>query len=105
MLRIRTPQHTKLVTCDRNSKANPYKWKFVNYKETGNQEPARTDSSHKDQLPLIRNKEGQRGKLVSTVEQNRHIPKVSVLQRRQSASSVGRKAITVLGIFITNLPD
>ena len=68
MLRIRTPQHTKSVTCDRNSKANPYKWKFINYKETGNQEPARTDSSHKDQLPMIRNKEGQRGKLVSTVE-------------------------------------
>lgn len=47
MLRIRTPQHTKSVTCDRNSKANPYKWKFINSKETGNQEPARTDSSHK----------------------------------------------------------
>ena len=43
----------------------------------------------------IRNKEGQRGKLVSTVERNRHTPKVSVLQRRQSASSVGRKGITV----------
>ena len=95
MLRIRTPQHTKSVTCDRNLKANPYKWKFINSKETGNQEPARTDGSHKDQLPMIRNKEGQRGKLVSTVEQNHHIPKVSVLQRRQSASSVGRKGIMV----------
>ena len=29
------------------------------------------------------------------MEQNRHIPKVSVLQRRQSASSVGRKGTTV----------
>ena len=44
---------------------------------------------------MIRNKEGQRRKLVSTVERNSHIPKVSVWQRRQSASSVGRKGITV----------
>ena len=89
------PQHTKSVTCDRNSKANYYKWKFINSKEAGNQEAAGTDSSHKDQLPMIRNKEGQRRKLVSTVERNRHIPKVSVLQRGQSASSVGSKGITV----------
>ena len=32
---------------------------------------------------MIRNKEGQRGKLVSTVERNRHIPKVSVRQREK----------------------
>ena len=43
---------------------------------------------------MIRNKEGQRGKLVSTVERNRHIPKVSVRQRGKSALSVGRKGIT-----------
>ena len=76
-------------------KGEPLQMEVHNSKETGNQEPARTDGSHKDQLPMIRNKEGQRGKLVSTVEQNHHIPKVSVLQRRQSASNVGRKGITV----------
>jgi len=47
------------------------------------------------QVPVIRNKRSQREKVVSTVERNRHIPKVSVLQRRQSTSSVGRKGITV----------
>ena len=91
MLRIRTPQHTKSVTCDRNSKANPYKWKFINSKETGNQEPARTDSSHKDQLPMTRNKEGQRGKLVSTVEQNRHIPKSECPAKKAKCFKCGKE--------------
>ncbi|PFX34396.1 Retrovirus-related Pol polyprotein from transposon 17.6 [Stylophora pistillata] len=56
-------------------KANHYKWKFINSKETGNEEPTGTDSSNRDQLPVIRNREGQRGKLVSIVERNRHVPK------------------------------
>ena len=47
------------------------------------------------QVPMIRNKQNLKEKVASTVERNRHIPKVSVLQRRQSASSVGRKGITV----------
>lgn len=70
-----------MVICDRNSKANHYKWKLINSKETGNQEPTGTDSSNKDQLPVIRKNEGQRGKRVSIVERNRHIPKVSVPQK------------------------
>ena len=40
-------------------------------------------------IPEIRNK------LREKCQRNRHIPKVSVPQRRQSASSVGRKGITV----------
>ena len=47
------PQHTRLVTCDQNSKAIPYRWKFINSKETGIQEPSGTDSSHKGQVPMI----------------------------------------------------
>ena len=46
------PQHTRLVTCDQNSKAIHYKWKFINFKETGNQKPSGTDSSHKEQVPM-----------------------------------------------------
>ena len=104
MLRIRMPQHTRLVTCDWNSKAIHYKWKFINSKEPGSQEPRGTDSSHEDQVPMIRhtgqvpvirNKGSQRKKLVSTVERNCHIPKVNLMERRQSASRVGRKGMTV----------
>ena len=99
------PQHTRLVTYDQNSKAIHYRWKFINYKETGCLEPSGRDSSHNDQVPtisptgpvpVIRNKQNLKEKVVSTVERNRRIPKVSVPQRRQSASSVGRKGITVL---------
>ena len=98
------PQHTRLVTCDQNSKAIHYRWKFINFKETGSQEPSGRGSSHKyqvsmiipiRQIPMIRNKQSLREKVVSTVERNRHIPKVIAPQRRQSASSVGRKGITV----------
>ena len=55
-------------------------------KETGSQEPSGTDSSHKDQVlmirpigqvPMIRNKQNLKENVVSTVERNRHIPKVS----------------------------
>jgi len=42
-----------LVTCDRNSKAIHYKWKVINSKETGRQEPSGTDSSPKDLVPTI----------------------------------------------------
>ena len=97
--------HTRLVTCDQNSKAIHYRWKFINSKETGSQEPSGRDSSQKYRVPMIspirqilmifRNKQGLKEKVVSTVERNHHIPKVSVPQRRQSASSVGRKGITV----------
>ena len=99
------PQHTRLVTCNQNSKAIHYRWKFINSKETGSQEPSGRDSSHKyqvpmispiRQIPMIRNKQSLKEKVVSTVERNHHIPKVSVRQRRQSASSVGRKGIRVL---------
>ena len=47
------------------------------------------------QVSIIRNEKSLKEKVVSTVERNRHIPKVGVLRRRQSASSVGRKGTTV----------
>ena len=85
-------------------KGDPLQMEVHNSKETGSLEPSGTDSSHKDQVPMIsptgqvpviRNKQNLKEKVDSTVERNRHIPKVSVPQRRQSASSVGRKGITV----------
>ena len=98
------PQHTRLVTCDQNSKAIHFRWRSINSKETGSQEPSGRGSSHKyqvpmvrpiRQIPMIRNKQSLKEKVVSTVERSHHIPKVNVPQRRQSASSVGRKGITV----------
>ena len=89
---------THQVGCMRpDSKASHYRHKFINSKETGSQlqEPTGTDSSHKDQVPMIRNKQSLEEKVVSAVGRNRHISKVSFPQRRQSASSVGRKGITV----------
>ena len=47
------------------------------------------------QVSIIRNEKSLKEKVVPTVERNRHIPKVSVLRRWQSASSVGRKGTTV----------
>ena len=47
------PQHTSLVTFDRNSKAILYKWKFIKFKETDSQDPSGMDSSHKNQVPMI----------------------------------------------------
>jgi len=47
------PQHTRLVTCHQNAKAIHYKWKFINSKEIGRQEPSGTHSSHRDQVPMI----------------------------------------------------
>ena len=52
-----------------------------------NDQPHKTDSN--DQ------KQSLKENVVSNVERNNHIPKVSVPQRRPSASSVGRKGITV----------
>ena len=57
--------------------------------------PGSNDQPHKTDSETIRNKQSLKEKVVSTVERNHHIPKVSVPQRRQSASSVGRKGITV----------
>ena len=64
------------------------KWKRQQPQISGsNDQPHKTDSN--DQ------KQSLKEKVVSTVERNHHIPKVSVPQRRQSASSVGRKGIMV----------
>ena len=58
------------------------------------QRPGPSDQSHR--TSSNDQKQGKpREKVVSTVERSRYIPKVSVQQRRQSASSVGRKGITV----------
>ena len=65
------------------------KWKIQQpHRQGSNDQSYRTGFKNEKRVNL-------KEKVVLTVERNRHTPKVSVLRRRQSASSVGRKGTTV----------